>query len=387
MFHIGRRHVSDPAGEPMVIDWRAPVSRPFYRASRTEPMGVTLRRRYGFQQGRLTAYEDEHLTAGEAEEHSAILETEIERPRVGPMRDIVATIQPEQDVIVRSELSQTICVQGAPGTGKTAVGLHRAAYLLYAYREQLSRRGVLVVGPNASFLRFIRDVLPALGEIDAKQTTIVELVADTLARLQPRNGIRGEDTAAVATLKGDARMAAVLDRALWSHVAAPDRGSGRSARRRAGGGSRRTRSTRSSPPSGTEACGTAPRGRCCPSPLPTGSCSRWSSPAMPRTTGSRTPSPAANRSRTTSTRSGQPSTHPGCCGVCCPNRPFWRMPPTGSSTPPSRALCSGRGRRARRAPPAGRSQTRCCWMRPPTWCSARHRSHTSWRTRPRTCHR
>ena len=224
VFHIGRRHVSDPAGEPMVIDWRAPVSRPFYRASRTEPMGVTLRRRYGFQQGRLTAYEDEHLTAGEAEEHSAILETEIERPRVGPMRDIVATIQPEQDVIVRSELSQTICVQGAPGTGKTAVGLHRAAYLLYAHREQLSRRGVLVVGPNASFLRFIRDVLPALGEIDAKQTTIVELVADTLARLQPRNGIRGEDTAAVATLKGDARMAAVLERALWSHVATPTEG-------------------------------------------------------------------------------------------------------------------------------------------------------------------
>jgi DNA helicase IV len=187
-------------------------------------MGVTLRRRYGFQQGRLTAYEDEHLTAGEAEEHSAILEAEIERPRVGPMRDIVATIQPEQDVIVRSELSRTICVQGAPGTGKTAVGLHRAAYLLYAYREQLSRQGVLVVGPNASFLRYIRDVLPALGEIDAKQTTIVELVADALARLQPRGAIRGEDTAAVATLKGDARMAAVLERALWSHVVPPTEG-------------------------------------------------------------------------------------------------------------------------------------------------------------------
>jgi DNA helicase IV len=223
-FHIGRRHVSDPAGEPMVVDWRAPISLPFYRASRTEPMGVTLRRRYGFQQGRLTAYEDEHLTAGDVEEHSAILEAEIERPRVGPMRDIVATIQPEQDVIVRSELSRTICVQGAPGTGKTAVGLHRAAYLLYAYRQQLSRQGVLVVGPNASFLRYIRDVLPALGEIDAKQTTIVELVAATLAQLQPRHGIRGEDSAAVATLKGDARMAAVLERALWSHVATPSEG-------------------------------------------------------------------------------------------------------------------------------------------------------------------
>src|SRR5262249_31957943 len=159
------------------------------------------------QQGRLTSYEDERLAAGAVEEHSAILEAEIERPRVGPMRDIVATIQPEQDVIVRSELSRTICVQGAPGTGKTAVGLHRAAYLLYPHREQLSRQGVLVVGPNASFLRYIRGVLPALGEIDAKQTTIVELVANTLAQLQVRHGIRGEDAANVATLKGDARMA------------------------------------------------------------------------------------------------------------------------------------------------------------------------------------
>jgi DNA helicase IV len=223
-FHIGRRHISDETGDPMVIDWRAPVSLPFYRASRTEPMGVGLRRRYGFQQGRLTAFEDEHLTAGEQEEHSAILEAEIERPRVGPMRDIVATIQPEQDVIVRSDLSRTICVQGAPGTGKTAVGLHRAAYLLYGHREQLTRQGVLVVGPNASFLRYIRDVLPALGEIDAKQTTIEELAADTLARLQPRNPIRGFDPADVATLKGDARMAEVLARALWSHVARPTEG-------------------------------------------------------------------------------------------------------------------------------------------------------------------
>ncbi len=223
-FHIGRRHISDPTGEPMVIDWRAPVSLPFYRASRGEPMGVGLRRRYGFQHGRLTAFEDEDLAAGEVEEYSAILESEIERPRVGPMRDIVATIQPEQDVIVRSDLTRSVCVQGAPGTGKTAVGLHRAAYLLYAHREQLTRQGVLVVGPNASFLRYIRDVLPALGEIDATQSTIGELVARTLREQNPRWEIRGEDTAAVATLKGDARLAEVLRRALWSHVQAPDEG-------------------------------------------------------------------------------------------------------------------------------------------------------------------
>jgi DNA helicase IV len=215
-FHIGRRHISDGAGDPMVVDWRAPVSVPFYRASRTEPMGLARRRRYGFSHGELTAFEDESLTdAGPAPEHSAILEAEIERPRVGPMRDIVATIQPEQDVLVRADLSQTIVVQGAPGTGKTAVGLHRAAYLLYAHRDQLTRRGVLIVGPNASFLRYIRDVLPALGEIEAKQATIAELVS-------VHGAVRAEEPAPVATLKGDVRMAEVLRRAVWSHVGEPE---------------------------------------------------------------------------------------------------------------------------------------------------------------------
>ncbi|OIJ23727.1 HelD family protein [Nocardioides luteus] len=214
-FHVGRRHITDSAGDPMVVDWRAPVSVPFYRASRTEPMGLARRRRYGFSHGELTAFEDESLTdAGPAQEHSAILEAEIERPRVGPMRDIVATIQPEQDVLVRADLSQTIVVQGAPGTGKTAVGLHRAAYLLYAHREQLTRRGVLIVGPNASFLRYIRDVLPALGEIEAKQATIAELVSIV-------GTVRAEEPAPVATLKGDVRMAEVLRRAVWSHVGEP----------------------------------------------------------------------------------------------------------------------------------------------------------------------
>jgi DNA helicase IV len=220
-FYIGRRHVSDEEGEPMVVDWRAPISRPFYRASKVEPMGVELRRRFGYQHGAITAYEDEALLSGDVAEHSSILEAEIERPRVGPMRDIVATIQPEQDVIVRADLTDSICVQGAPGTGKTAVGLHRAAYLLYAHRDQLRRHGVLVVGPNASFLRYIGDVLPALGEIEAQQTTIEDLVAKTLAGVRATWRIRGNDTPAVATLKGDARLAEVLRRALWSQVGVP----------------------------------------------------------------------------------------------------------------------------------------------------------------------
>ncbi len=219
-FHVGRRHISDPDGNPMVVDWRAPVSLPFYRASSIEPMGVDVRRRYGFGRGVLTAYEDERLSAApDGEEYSSILEAEIERPRVGPMRDIVATIQPEQDVIVRADLDDTICVQGAPGTGKTAVGLHRAAYLLYAHRDQLRRQGVLVVGPNASFLRYIRDVLPALGEVEATHATIEGLVADaTGARL------RGEDPAERAVLKGDARLGEVLRRAVWTQIGSSGEG-------------------------------------------------------------------------------------------------------------------------------------------------------------------
>ncbi|MFF2654493.1 HelD family protein [Streptomyces sp. NPDC058045] len=213
-FYIGRRHVHDAEGDPMVIDWRAPVSQPFYRASKKDPMDVVLRRRFGYTAGDLTAYEDEHLTdPAEAARASRLLQQEIERPRVGPMRDIVATIQPEQDEIVRSGLGGTVCVQGGPGTGKTAVGLHRVAYLLYAHRERLARTGTLVIGPNASFLHYIEQVLPALGELEVRQATVDELVAQV--------EVRGTDEAATALVKGDARMARVLRRALRSHVVMP----------------------------------------------------------------------------------------------------------------------------------------------------------------------
>lgn len=118
-FYIGRRHVHDAHGDPMVIDWRAPVSQPFYQASRNNPLGVDRRRRFGYTGGELTAYEDEHLTdPAETEQTSKLLQAEIERPRVGPMRDIVATIQPEQDEIVRSDLGGTVCVQEAPAPGR-----------------------------------------------------------------------------------------------------------------------------------------------------------------------------------------------------------------------------------------------------------------------------
>src|SRR5204862_299991 len=143
-----------------------PVSRAFYRASQSDPMDLVRRRRFGFSGGSLTAYEDEEFggAAPGAGQPSRIMLEEIERPRSGPMRDIVATIQPDQDDIVRASADQSLCVQGAPGTGKTAVGLHRVAYLLYAYPGRMLRGGVLVIGPNRAFLSYIRGVLPALGE-------------------------------------------------------------------------------------------------------------------------------------------------------------------------------------------------------------------------------
>ena len=214
-FYVGRRHVHDAHGDPMVVDWRAPVSLAFYRASVKEPLGLGLRRRFGFSGGVLTAIEDEPFGAG-AEEHrggSQILRQEIERPRTGPMRDIVATIQPEQDEIVRADLGTSICVQGAPGTGKTAVGLHRVAFLLYAHRDRIKRGGALVVGPNRQFLKYIEQVLPALGEIDVAQATVGELV--------DRAPVRAVEDGTVARLKGDPRMAELLSRAVWAHIAEP----------------------------------------------------------------------------------------------------------------------------------------------------------------------
>ena len=213
-FHIGRRHVRDDAGDPLVIDWRAPMSRSFYRATTADPMGVRRRRRFGFAAGTLTSYEDEALGSGTAPAHeSRILLEEIERPRVGPMRDIVATIQPDQDDLVRADLDDSVCIQGAPGTGKTAVGLHRAAYLLYTHPDRLRRSGVLVVGPNRAFLGYIGQVLPALGEIGVTQSTVEELLASV--------PVRATDPPDVAALKGDARMAEVLRRAVTRQVRRP----------------------------------------------------------------------------------------------------------------------------------------------------------------------
>ncbi|MZD07773.1 AAA family ATPase [Streptomyces sp. SID5785] len=217
-YHVGRLRISErPAAPPRVVDWRAPVSRAFYQAGAKDPQGVDTRRRFGWAPGSLgdsadlTGFEDERLGTGqEATGGSRILAGEIERPRVGPMRDIAATIQPDQDDLVRQDAAASVCVQGAPGTGKTAVGLHRAAYLLYTFPQRVQRSGLLVLGPNRAFLGYISAVLPALGESGVRQSTVEEIVE--------RGPATGRDAPAGEAVKHDVRMAEVLRRALYARV-------------------------------------------------------------------------------------------------------------------------------------------------------------------------
>ena len=178
-FHIGRLAVSDAEHEPLVVDWRAPVAEPFYRATGARPMGLRRRRHFLTDGRRVVDLEDE-LFAPDGGQGSAellglsgpgVLRVALERAHTGRMRDIVATVQSEQDEIIRSPLPGALVVQGGPGTGKTAVALHRAAYLLYTHRFPLEVQGVLVVGPNPTFLRYIDQVLPSLGETGAELST------------------------------------------------------------------------------------------------------------------------------------------------------------------------------------------------------------------------
>ena len=217
-FHIGRLAVSGADQEPLVVDWRAPVAEPFYRATGVDTMGLRRRRHFATEGRRLLGIEDEVFGVldgatydgsddgaaadggpdGVAPTGPATLLTALERARSGRMRDIVATVQKEQDEVIRADLGGVLVVQGGPGTGKTAVALHRAAYLLYTHRFPLERQGVLLVGPNPLFLRYIEQVLPSLGENG--------VVLSTIAGLVPDARVRGTDTTLAATVKAGSRM-------------------------------------------------------------------------------------------------------------------------------------------------------------------------------------
>jgi DNA helicase IV len=207
-FYIGRTAVSDAARDPVVVDWRAPMAETFYRATGVDPMGLR-RRRYFSTRGRtLLGIDDElfgsaadALDDGRVQGHGALIAA-LEESRSGRLSDIVGTIQAEQDRIIRSELPGVLVVQGGPGTGKTVVGLHRAAYLLYAHRFPLEGQGVLVVGPNRVFLSYIEQVLPSLGEAGVEIAQLSDLV--------PHVRVSGYDDEATAKVKGDLVMVEVI---------------------------------------------------------------------------------------------------------------------------------------------------------------------------------
>jgi DNA helicase IV len=219
--YIGRLGLLDDDREPLLVDWRVPAAQPFYRATWADPAGVVRRRHLRTRGRTVLGIEDDvldpqSLTQAERDglTGEAALVAALTASRTGRMADIVATIQAEQDRIIRSELPGVLVVQGGPGTGKTAVALHRAAYLLYTHRQRLARRGVLVVGPNPTFLRYIEQVLPSLGETD--------VLLSTVGGLFPGVTATGQEPLEVAAVKGDPRMVEVLAAAITDRQQVPE---------------------------------------------------------------------------------------------------------------------------------------------------------------------
>ncbi len=210
--YIGRLSVSDEHGDPMVVDWRAPAAAAFYRARPGDPMGVHRRRHFRWRGGELVGLDDEVLDRAALDERElhlvgeAALLAALEAPRTGVMTDIVGTIQADQDRIIRRPARGVTIVQGGPGTGKTAVALHRAAYLLYELSSRGDQASVLFLGPNRTFLRYVSEVVPSLGEEHVVMATATDIGPDVV--------VTGHDPDDVARLKGDVRMVDVLARAV-----------------------------------------------------------------------------------------------------------------------------------------------------------------------------
>lgn len=221
--YIGRLGLLDENRSHLLTDWRADAARPFYEATAEDPMNIVVRRHVSLQGRQVKGIEDDVLDlhsplAQQAVENGTLngegsLLASLAARRTSKMSDIVSTIQSEQDKIIRSPLNEVLVVQGGPGTGKTAVALHRAAYLLYTHRQRMTHSGVLIVGPSQTFLRYIEQVLPSLGETG--------VLTRTIGTLLPGFSVSETDTPTVAQLKGDRRMAKVIKRAIRSHIHIP----------------------------------------------------------------------------------------------------------------------------------------------------------------------
>lgn len=219
--YIGRISLLDEHSSPLLVDWRAPISAPFYQATAQEPLGVVRRRHIATRARSVTSVEDELLDVYQAQHQGLTLQGEgalmsaLSSARSGRMGDIVATIQGEQDRVIRASDRGILVVQGGPGTGKTAVALHRAAYLLYTQRERLERSGVLIIGPSRTFLRYIEQVLPSLGESGVVQMTIGDIV--------PGLSAQDDDSVEIAAIKGRAAFSRILREAVRLIPRLPDR--------------------------------------------------------------------------------------------------------------------------------------------------------------------
>lgn len=219
--YIGRISLLDEHASPLLVDWRAPISAPFYQATAQEPLGVVRRRHIATRARTVTSVEDELLDVDQAQHQGLTLQGEgalmsaLSSARSGRMGDIVATIQGEQDRVIRASDRGILVVQGGPGTGKTAVALHRAAYLLYTQRERLERSGVLIIGPSRTFLRYIEQVLPSLGESGVVQMTIGDIV--------PGLSAQDDDPVDIAAIKGRAAFSRILREAVRLIPRLPDR--------------------------------------------------------------------------------------------------------------------------------------------------------------------
>ena len=219
--YIGRISLLDEHSSPLLVDWRAPISAPFYQATAQEPLGVVRRRHIATRARTVTSVEDELLDVDQAQHQGLTLQGEgalmsaLSSARSGRMGDIVATIQGEQDRVIRASDRGILVVQGGPGTGKTAVALHRAAYLLYTQRERLERSGVLIIGPSRTFLRYIEQVLPSLGESGVVQMTIGDIV--------PGLSAQDDDPVDIAAIKGRAAFSRILREAVRLIPRLPDR--------------------------------------------------------------------------------------------------------------------------------------------------------------------